>query len=119
MGMRIAASLRQYVARRAGWRCEYCLLHEDDSFAPHQPDHVISRKHEGPTVAANLALACIRCNARKGSDMGTLGSDGVRLVRLFHPRLDHFHDSRGEPFDDAVRRAILPAGALSNAANAV
>jgi HNH endonuclease len=78
--------LREQVARRAAFRCEYCLLHEDDSFSPHQVDHIISRKHGGLSVLDNLAYACIRCNAWKGTDLGSLQASTGELVPFFHPR---------------------------------
>ena len=74
------------MAERAVYRCEYCLLHEDDSYSPHQIDHIISRKHGGLSEADNLAYACLRCNAWKGSDVGSLDSQTGVFVSLFHPR---------------------------------
>jgi 5-methylcytosine-specific restriction endonuclease McrA len=53
----IPDQLRQFVAERAGYRCEYCLLHEDDSYSPHQVDHIISRKPGGASVPDTLAYA--------------------------------------------------------------
>jgi hypothetical protein len=57
-------------------------------------DHVISEKHGGETISANLALACVFCNRHKGSDIGTL-DEGRNLTPLFNPRtqiwFDHFH----------------------------
>ncbi|MCZ2154332.1 MAG: HNH endonuclease [Bryobacterales bacterium] len=47
-------------------------MHEDDSYSPHQVDHIISRKHGGASVPGNLAYACLRCNVWKGSDIGSL-----------------------------------------------
>jgi 5-methylcytosine-specific restriction endonuclease McrA len=82
--------LRRFVAERAGNRCEYCLLHENDSYSPHQIDHVISRKHGGSSKAENLAYACVRCNAWKGSDIGSL--DGGEFVPLFNPRKDRWRE---------------------------
>jgi len=87
-------ALRRFVTERASYRCEYCLLHEEDAYSPHQIDHIISRKHGGPSEADNLAYACLRCNAWKGSDLGSLQETTGRLIPLFHPRtqrwLDHF-----------------------------
>jgi 5-methylcytosine-specific restriction endonuclease McrA len=57
--------LRAEVSRRAGCRCEYCLIHEDDAGFSHQLDHIISRKHGGTSAADNLALACVLCNRHK------------------------------------------------------
>lgn len=62
MGDDISSAARLLVVERAVHRCEYCLLHQDDSFTPHQIDHIVSRKHGGDSSPGNLALACIHCN---------------------------------------------------------
>jgi len=94
LGTDVSESLRRFVAERAAWRCEYCLLHESDSYSPHQIDHIISRKHGGLSDSDNLAYACLRCNAWKGSDVGSLDPQTRAFVKLFHPRHqlwdDHF-----------------------------
>ena len=51
-------TLEQVVWQRAKARCEYCQLPQDFSPLTHQIDHIIARKHLGPTTAENLALAC-------------------------------------------------------------
>lgn len=83
-------TLRRQVAERAYHVCEYCLIHEDDTFWGCQVDHIVSRKHGGPTEAANLAWACAACNSHKGSDLGTLAGSRAELTRLFHPRSDRW-----------------------------
>jgi len=88
----VIESQRRFVADRAAYRCEYCLLHENDSYSPHQVDHIISRKHGGLSDADNLAYAYLRCNAWKGSDVGSLDPQTGALVSLFHPRRDRWHD---------------------------
>ena len=80
--------LRWQVAERAYHVCEYCLVHEDDTFWGCQLDHIISRKHGGATEPGNLAWACACCNSTKGSDLGTLVGQPPQLLRLFHPRTD-------------------------------
>lgn len=91
---RPAAALRRDVVRRAGNRCEYCLIHQDDAAARHQVDHVISEKHGGETTLLNLALSCLPCNRRKSSDIGSIDPETGHFVRLFDPRRqawsDHF-----------------------------
>jgi hypothetical protein len=79
---------RQHVEARASGRCEYCLIHQSDAGLPHEVDHIISRKHGGPTQGENLAFACYLCNRYKGSDIATLDPATQELVRLFHPRQD-------------------------------
>lgn len=83
----IPAALRRKVSARASRRCEYCLLHEADSFLGCEVDHIISIKHGGATCESNLAFCCFYCNRHKGSDISGLDARG-RLVRLFHPRKD-------------------------------
>jgi hypothetical protein len=87
---RISVALRMQVRRRAGHRCEYCLLAEDDAFFSHEVDHVIAEKHGGVTQRDNLALACFDCNRFKGSDIASLDPESGNLVPLFNPRTNHF-----------------------------
>jgi HNH endonuclease len=86
----IPEELRRFVAKRAEFRCEYCLVHEEDSLSPHQVDHIVGRKHGGGTDPPNLAYACLRCNLWKGSDVGTVDPGTGVAARLFHPRLDRW-----------------------------
>lgn len=118
---RISAALRREVRERARERCEYCLLAESNSFFPHEPDHLIAKKHGGETVSENLALACLDCNRFKGSDVASIDVVTGRLVGLFNPRLqrwsDHFRLEGGRivPFTEvgrvteALLRLNLPA----------
>ena len=73
------------------FRCEYCLLHEDDAAFPHEIDHVISRQHGGETSTSNLAYACMVCNRYKGSNIASVSPSGD-LVPLFNPRQDQWKD---------------------------
>lgn len=86
----ISAELRRLVVDRAEQMCEYCLIHEDDTFFGCQVDHIISEKHGGPTAAQNLALACTFCNRYKGSDIGSIMWSTNTFVRFFNPRIDHW-----------------------------
>lgn len=90
MATDVSERLRRQVAERAYHVCEYCLIHEDDTFWGCQVDHIISRKHGGATEPSNLAWACACCNNTKGSDLGTLVGQPPQLLRLFHPRTDRW-----------------------------
>ncbi|RYZ77079.1 MAG: HNH endonuclease, partial [Proteobacteria bacterium] len=83
----ISAPLRRLVKDRAANLCEYCLIHEDDTFFGLHVDHIISEKHAGPTDESNLALACTFCNLHKGSDIASFSQEGI-LTRFFNPRID-------------------------------
>lgn len=94
MSDRPSQTTRKLVFDRAEGRCEYCLFPQDLAASSHQIDHIISEKHGGRTHESNLALCCMVCNLRKGSDIGTSDPATGQLTALFHPRMhawrDHF-----------------------------
>ncbi|MDQ3745082.1 MAG: HNH endonuclease [Acidobacteriota bacterium] len=92
MTSRVSADLRRMVAARANHRCEYCLIREEDTFFGCEVDHIVSLKHGGPTAEDNLAYACLVCNRRKGSDLGSVLRHTGELVRFFNPRTDSWED---------------------------
>lgn len=97
---RPTAELRRQVIERAGNRCEYCGIHQEDAGSRHQLDHIIAEKHGGLTTLGNLALSCLSCNRRKASDIGAIDPNSGQFVRLFDPRhqnwSDHFQFSTQE-----------------------
>ena len=116
MSATIPPRLRRLVVERAHGDCEDCLIHQDDTYSSFHIDHIISRKQRGPTSEANLALACLRCNVAKGTDIGGMVGRPPRLVRLFHPREDvwteHFRLSSARilPLTDAAEATIQLLG---------
>lgn len=90
MSSAVPTRLRRRIERRARHRCEYCRVLADDVFWPHEPDHVIARKHGGETTEDNLALACFSCNRAKGSDIASIDPQSGTIVRLFNPRADNW-----------------------------
>jgi hypothetical protein len=95
----MAAALRQFVRERAGNRCEYCGLRQEQEPLRFHIEHIQSRQHDGPDAALNLALACHHCNLHKGTNLAGVDPTTRELTRLFHPRLDdwaeHFADDEG------------------------
>jgi 5-methylcytosine-specific restriction endonuclease McrA len=59
---------------------------------PLQIDHIIARKHSGPTRLENLALACFACNNHKGANIAGVDPDTHALTPLFHPRRDNWQE---------------------------
>jgi hypothetical protein len=78
--------LRQEVASRAGYRCEYCGLPQAYALHAHEPDHIVSRQHGGEGDSENLAWACLRCNRYKGPNVGSFDPETGVLVPFFNPR---------------------------------
>lgn len=97
---RPTVELRRLVIERAGNRCEYCRIHQEDAGSRHQVDHIVAEKHGGQTTPENLALSCLPCNRRKASDIGAIDPESGQFVRLFDPRYqnwpDHFQFSSQE-----------------------
>ena len=79
-------ALVQLVWQRANRCCEYCQMPQDYDDIPFEIDHIIARKHGGPTVASNLCLSCLYCNAFKGSDIAGRAPKTRKLTTLFNPR---------------------------------
>src|SRR3990167_3075969 len=92
MSSYIPEELRHLVAARAEYLCEYCLVHEDDTFFGCEVDHIISVKHGGFAEAENLAYACAFCNRQKGSDIGSILWRTGEFIRFFNPRIDRWAD---------------------------
>jgi hypothetical protein len=88
----INEEIRETVAERANFICEYCLIAEEDSYFKFQIEHIISRKHNGSSELDNLALACVFCNRHKGSDIASIDPDTNHLVRFYNPRADRWNE---------------------------
>ena len=81
------AAVRQLIRDRAGNRCEYCHLHQDDSpLAALHIEHIRPQKHGGTDDPANLCLACIDCNLHKGANLTGIDPSTDAIVQLFNPR---------------------------------
>ncbi len=87
------ADTRQFVFVRALYQCEYCRLPQ--SAAPYftfHVEHIEAQQHITDDSFDNLALACPDCNRYKGPNLATLDLRTREIVRLFHPRHDHWTD---------------------------
>jgi hypothetical protein len=80
----IHAATRRLVPRRAGRRCEYCRIHEDDEPFVFHLEHIVPKKHGGSDRPSNLAWSCHSCNLGKGSNLA--GRVRGEIVALFNPR---------------------------------
>lgn len=110
----IWAELRQLVIDRAEGLCEYCLIHEEDTYLGCQVDHIISEKHRGPTTADNLAYACVYCNRNKGSDIGSVTSiEDATFYRFFNPRIDLWYEHFSLDLDGAYLLPISNIGRVT------
>jgi HNH endonuclease len=101
-------ALEEEVWWRANGRCEYCHLPQAYHRTPFQIDHIVAEQHGGQAVSENLAIACLRCNKKKGPNIAGVDSETRELVRLFHPRRDAWTDHFG--WHEAVLVGFTPVG---------
>jgi len=81
------------VRRRAGDRCEYCRLHQDDSpLAALHIEHIRPKKHGGTDHDSNLCLACIDCNLHKGPNLTGVDPSTGQITGLFNPRTEAWEE---------------------------
>jgi hypothetical protein len=113
MSSYVSAELRRLVAERAGSACEYCLIHQRDTYFGCHVDHIIAEKHGGLTELDNLALACAVCNRAKGTDIASLIPGTDRLVRLFNPRVDRWDDHFRIRADSLLIEPLSDTGAVT------
>ena len=85
-------ALRTAVIRRAGERCEYCLLTSRFQVGGFELDHIHPLSGGGPTTLDNLAFACPVCNGCKLNHLEGLDSITGEAVPLFNPRAQSWHD---------------------------
>jgi len=105
------AALRRLVIERAEECCEYCLLPQAATAFQHELDHIIPRQHGGRTETNNLALACVRCNRHKGSNVGSFDPETGDLVAFYHPRTQAWHDHF--EIDGPIIRPLTPQGRVT------
>ena len=111
---------RELVRLRAANRCEYCLLHQEDCSLTHHIEHIVAKQHGGTHDYDNLALACHRCNLRKGPNLTGVDPSTRQVAPLFHPRRDRWADhfqSRGAVIEGitAVGRTTIHVLAMNDA----
>lgn len=79
-------SLTDFVARRAGYVCEYCRIPRSLFPGIFVIEHIDAKQHGGQTVVSNLAFACLHCNLHKGPNIAGRDPKSGKLTPLYHPR---------------------------------
>jgi hypothetical protein len=88
----MSATLERLVWKRAGGRCEYCVLPQKFHPQPFHIDHIRAKQHGGKGAAINLCLACAWCNAHKGPNLSSVDPETDTVVVLFNPRVNRWKD---------------------------
>jgi hypothetical protein len=104
-------ALEELVWRRAGGRCEYCQLSQDNDELTFEIDHIVAKKHRGPTRSGNLRLACFACNNHKCANISGFDPKTRKIVSLFNPRRHKWH--RHFRWDGPVLIGLTPIGRVT------
>lgn len=117
----ISKLVREQVAARAGYRCEYCRTFSRLTGMPLVMDHILPKSAGGSDDPDNLAASCYRCNEFKGARTHTTDPANRELVPLFNPRKqvwrEHFSWANGGTHIvglTAIGRATVVALRLNN-----
>src|SRR5688572_3216691 len=103
------AATRDFVRARARNRCEYCRMPQEAiPFISFHVEHIIARQHDEDDSPDNLALACDRCNAYKGTNLSTLDPLTRQRVNVFDPRRDSWDEHFR--FEGATVVGLSPTG---------
>jgi hypothetical protein len=86
------ARQRSGVRQRAGERCEYCHIPDQRSELPFHVEHIVANVHQRNDSLDNLAWACPRCNAHKGTNLTALDPSTGQRADVFSPRTDDWDE---------------------------
>ncbi len=90
MPERISKTLRNLVADRASFLCEYCKAPKNYSPSPFDVEHILPTSLGGNSDLDNLALSCNGCNGLKSNKITAVDPVSDLDVPLFHPRKDEW-----------------------------
>jgi hypothetical protein len=108
--MPLPAKIKRDVRELARNRCEYCHSQEPFSPSTFSIEHIVPLSVGGAHAVKNLALSCQQCNNRKYTSVTALDPLNGDLVRLFHPRQDHWSDHFAWNEDFTLLLALTPTG---------
>jgi len=86
--MKISASIRRKVEKRAGKLCEYCQSPLEFSSDPFSVEHIFPISKGGTDDLENLALACQGCNGHKSTKTEAFDAISQTIATFYNPRKD-------------------------------
>jgi hypothetical protein len=98
----ISPNLRHNVAKFSRHRCGYCLTAQSIIGPFLEIDHIIPESQGGSADESNLILACPMCNGRKSNRTEAIDPQTGKVVPLFNPRTENWHEHFAWLADGAV-----------------
>lgn len=110
MPKRVSKKLKQAIAERAKFLCEYCKAPKAYSPAPFDGEHIVPYSLGGATELANLAFACNGCNGCKCNKTTAIDPVTLLEVLLFNPRTQIWEEQFAWSGDGFWVQGITPTG---------
>lgn len=104
------ARLRQTVAARVNYCCEYCKSQQRFSADPFSVEHIIPRSKGGKSNISNLGFSCQGCNNHKYTATQARDPVSGERVSLFHPRRQDWNEHFVWNRDYSLIIGITPTG---------
>ncbi len=116
MRTKIPDRIRQLVAERAAYLCEYCMIPMAFVPDPFDVEHILPVSKGGNNDLENLANSCGGCNGRKSNLIEGIDPADGKSTPFFNPRTDQWDDHFA--WDNAYTHVIglTPAGRATVAA---
>ncbi|MBD2197046.1 MULTISPECIES: HNH endonuclease [Calothrix] len=88
----VPQSIREIIADRAKYLCEYCHSPEFVNTDRFTVDHLIPQSLGGSDELENLALCCRRCNERRYNFTSGIDPQTQKEIPLFNPRTQQWSE---------------------------
>lgn len=109
----LSKQLKQKVAERGRHCCEYCLSQARFATQSFSIEHIKPRSQGGDTSLENLALACQGCNAHKYTKTEAYDFITEKLMALYNPRQQQWHEHFQWNHDFSIIIGISPTGGVT------
>lgn len=90
--MKISASIRSKIEKRAGKLCKYCQSPLEFSSDPFSIEHIFPTSKGGTDDLGNLALACQSCNGHKSTKTEAFDAISQTTATFYNPRKDVWNE---------------------------
>ncbi|MFN8372091.1 MAG: HNH endonuclease [Anaerolineae bacterium] len=101
---------RQRLMEQARYRCGYCQAQQQYLNLTLEIEHIQPQAKGGTDEETNLWIACRACNSHKGEQTHALDPITNRLIALFNPRLQNWHEHFTWSDDKTLIIGVTPCG---------
>ena len=111
--MSLTKKIKEAVAHRANYCCEYCRSQEKYSPSRFSVDHILPTAKMGDDELNNLCYACQACNNYKYTNTSTNDPVSGEHASLFNPRIHPWQEHFMWNEDESEIIGVTPIGRVS------